>query len=67
MGGTAARWARRVNASQPVGIYALSMHISVGVAKGKPMEKLVLKAVARKPGKKGASRKLRAAGSITVV
>ena len=31
------------------------------------MEKLVLKAVARKPGKKGASRKLRAAGSIPVV
>lgn len=31
------------------------------------MEKLVLKAVARKPGKKGASRKLSAAGSIPVV
>lgn len=31
------------------------------------MEKVILKAVARKPGKKGASRKLRAAGSVPAV
>ena len=39
----------------------------LGLQKGKIMEKVILKAVARKPGKKGASRKLRAAGSVPAV